>query len=537
MANIYRPPCDEGVARGAPAPAPCERRVGLWVLAASILGSSLTFIDGTAVNVALPALQAALSADLADAQWVVESYALTLSALLLAGGALGDRWGHGRIFAWGVAAFAVASVACGLAPDVRVLIAARGAQGAGAALLVPASLALLRTTFGPDERGRAIGTWAGFTAITAAAGPVLGGWLTDAVSWRAIFFLNVPLAAVVIAILLARAPADAPPDPEAPLDWPGTVLATLGLGGLVFGLVEWPRLGGSHPAVLSALAAGLALLVAFGIVQARSPHPMLPLDLFRIPMFGGANLLTLLLYAALGGALFFFPFVLVQVHGYSATEAGLALLPFVLLVFFLSRWSGGLLDRYGPRPPLVAGPLLAALGFALFAAPGVGGRYWTTFFPAVVVLGLGMAVSIAPLTTVVMSAVGARQAGLASGVNNAVSRVAGLVAVAAFGIVLSLAFERGLSTRLAELALPPDVPERIRASANRLGALEPPPGLGAQGAAAVRTAVAHAFVGGFRLVMTLAAALAAAAALTAALTLGRPAGAAETAAAAARKAA
>jgi EmrB/QacA subfamily drug resistance transporter len=487
-----------------------------WVLAATILGSSMAFIDGTAVNVALPALQADLGATVAEVQWVVEAYALFLSALLLVGGSLGDRFGRRRIFLFGIVVFALASAACGLAANTVQLIAARAVQGMAAAFMVPGSLALLSASFDETRRGKAIGTWSGYGSITAAAGPLLGGWLIDHVSWRWVFFLNLPLAVAVIAISLRAVPESRDEEAAGRIDVTGALLATLGLGGVTFGLIQSSQLGWGSPWVWGTLAGGAAALAAFLAVESRSSQPMMPLSLFRSRSFAGANLLTLFLYAALAGALFFLPFDLIQVRHYSATAAGAALLPFVLLMFTLSRWSGGLVDRYGARLPLVVGPGVTACGFALFALPGLGGSYWLTFFPAIVVLGLGMAVSVAPLTTTVMGAVEGRHAGVASGINNAVSRCAGLLAVAVAGILMVGLFGRGLDRRLQASPLPPQARTAMAAGREKLAALPIPAGLPAPVESRARAAVDQAFLDGFRGVMLTAAGLAVLASLSAA---------------------
>src|SRR6266705_589728 len=347
MATFVQPPCDEAVIRSKAAVAPCARASGPWILAATILGSSMAFIDGTVVNVALPALQRSLNATVVDVQWVVEAYSLLLSALLLMGGSLGDRYGRRRIFIVGVAIFSLASVWCGFARNIHELILARAIQGAGGALLVPGSLAIISASFREEDRGRAIGTWSGFTAITAAIGPVIGGWLIEQVSWRAIFFINLPLAVVVLVISARYVPESWDENQKERPDWVGAGLATIGLGSLVYGLIESSRLTFGDPKVLAALTVGSFFLIVFSLTEARLRNPMLPLALFRSRDFTAANLLTLLLYSALGGTLFFLPLNLIQVQGYTATAAGAALLPFILIMFLLSRWSGGLVERYG----------------------------------------------------------------------------------------------------------------------------------------------------------------------------------------------
>jgi EmrB/QacA subfamily drug resistance transporter len=485
-----------------------------WTLVATILGSSLTFIDGTVVNVALPALQADLEATITDVQWVIEAYALFLGALILVGGSLGDQFGRRRVFLMGVIVFTIASVLCGIAPSSAVLIISRALQGIGAAFLVPGSLAIISATFDDAERGRAIGTWSGFSAITTAIGPVGGGWLVDHVSWRAVFFLNVPIAIIVLLLSIRFMDESRDPSRTRQIDWSGAALAVVGLGGIVFGLLEWPPLGISQPLVVGALAIGICSLVLLVIVERTVANPMLPLALFHSRPFTLANVLTLFLYAALSVVLFLVPLNLIQVQHYTATEAGAALLPFPIIMFTLSRWSGGLIARVGSRLPLTIGPLIAALGLALYARPGIGGSYWTTFFPAVVVLALGMAVTVAPLTTTVMAAVDARHAGVASGINNAVARVAGLLAIAIFGVLLARTFEARVRPRLDHLALSPPAREALDRELSRMAGADiaQVPSIPASEQRQVRGIIDEEFVFAFRLLMIVTAGLALAAA-------------------------
>jgi len=481
---------------------------GGWILASAILGSSLAFIDGTVVNVALPSIQHGLNATVSGAQWVVESYALFLAALILLGGAAGDLYGRRLIFIIGVSLFAATSAWCGFAPDIRHLIFARALQGVGGAMLVPGSLAIISAAFPTDQRGKAIGTWSGFTGITAAIGPVLGGWLVQHLSWRWVFFINLPIAVAVIAISFLFVPESCGESANRKLDISGASLITLGLGLLVFGMIEAPGLGWRNPESWGTAAVGIAAIGLFLWREARADTPLLPLRLFRSMNFSGANLLTLLLYAALGALLFFLPYNLIQVQGYTPTQAGAANLPLILILFFLSRWAGGLVARYGAKLPLMIGPIVAACGFLLFARPGIGGNYWTTYFPAMVVLGLGMSGVVAPLTTTVMDSVSEHQAGVASGVNNAVSRVASLLSIAVLGMVAFHVFNDQLTDKLNASGLPGPMKQTVLEQRNRLTQIEAPNGLNSDQQQVLKRSIDESFLSGFRWVMCISAGLA-----------------------------
>jgi EmrB/QacA subfamily drug resistance transporter len=507
-------PCSEVLVRtGAPSAA-CATTSRPWVLAATILGSSMAFIDGTIVNVALPALQSSLHATVVDVQWVIESYGLFLSALILVGGALGDSLGRRAMFMSGVVGFAFASVGCGFSSSIQSLLIWRSVQGVAAAFLVPGSLAIISSCFDEESRGKAIGTWAGFTTITTALGPVLGGWLIEHVSWHWIFFINVPLAALALVISSWHVPESRSSDQKG-VDWLGASISTLGLAALVYGFLESSILGWAHPRVIGTLIFGVGALTLFMFVEKRVKAPMVPLKLFHSASFSGANLLTLFLYAALGIFFFLFPLNLIQIQKYSATATGAAALPMILLMFLLSRWSGGLINRYGPKIPLIVGPLIAAGAFLLFAIPDVRAPYWTAFFPAFVVLGLGMAICVAPLTTVVMNSVEQERAGTASGINNAVARVAGVLAVAVLGAVMTAAFAYSLRQSLASLNLNAAIVHHLESNLAMLGSLDAPPGVDEQTASAIRSTIAEAFVFGFRLIAGLCAVLALASAVVA----------------------
>lgn len=411
---------------------------GRWVLFAAVLGTGMAFLDSTVVNVALPALGQDLDATVSDLQWVVNAYTLTLASLILLGGSLGDRLGRRRVFLVGVVWFAVASALCGVAQDVTTLVVARALQGIGGALLTPGSLALIQASFHPDERARAIGAWSGLAGVSTAVGPLVGGYLVDAVSWRWVFLINVPLALAVVLASLRCVPESRDPSSRGAFDVPGAALAAFGLGAVTYALIEAPDRGGTSPHVLVAGAFGVASLVGFVLVEVRGRNPMLPTGIFRSAQFTAANLVTFLVYAALGGLLFLLVVQLQVSAEFSATAAGIALLPVTLLMLVLSPRAGALATRIGPRIPMSAGPAVAGVGLLMLAGIGPGARYVTDVLPGVVVFGLGLSLTVAPLTATVLGAAPTEHAGAASGVNNAVARTGGLLAVAVLPLVVGL---------------------------------------------------------------------------------------------------
>jgi EmrB/QacA subfamily drug resistance transporter len=428
---------------------------GRLILMATVLGSGMAFLDGTVVNVALPSIGRDLGADLAGLQWTVNAYALTLAGLLLIGGALGDQRGRRRVFVFGVAFFAAASLLCALAPSIETLVAARAIQGVGAALLTPGSLALLEASFHPDDRGSAIGAWSGLAGVSTAFGPFLGGWLVESVSWRLIFLINLPLAAAVVWAARAIPESSDPAARGRPLDWTGAALSACGLAGLTFALTEGPGAGWDDPLILATGLAGAAALAAFVAVEARGRHPLVPLGMFASRDFSTANAMTFVVYGALGAGLFLLPIQLQQVAGYSALAAGSALVPMTIVMLLLSTWAGRLGQRIGPRLPMSVGPIVAGVGLALLARVGEGASYAADVLPGVLVFALGMAITVAPLNVTVLSAAGADKAGVASAVNNAVARVASLLAVATIPVVAGIsgddylvprAFDEGFRT-------------------------------------------------------------------------------------------
>jgi EmrB/QacA subfamily drug resistance transporter len=486
---------------------PSERFTEVMVLLVTILGTGMVYLDQTALNVALPAIQVSLRIDVGGLQWLVDIYILTLAVLLLIGGALGDRYGRVRVFIIGMVIFVAASVAGGLAPSLGVLIAARALQGVGGALLVPGGLAIINATVAPERRGRALGTWGTFSPLVTMSGPLLGGWLVDHASWRAVFFLNVPLGLMACYIAARYVPENRDEGSPRQLDWPGVLTLMLGLGGVLFGMIEGPNYGWTNGLVIASLAVGALGLAAFVWVEWRSPAPLLPLHLFRNRTFTGINLVTLVHYMALSSIFFFLTLNLQQVQGFTAFQAGLAQLPTTVLLIVMARTAGRLTDRIGAVPLIAAGVALNFIGFLLFALPGVNANYWTSFFPAQVVFGIGLGMLVVPLTAVALGALGSQHSGIASGFNNAATRISQMLAVAVFGAVLVGGFRAGLTQRTVALDLPPSARTELLSEARNLGATQPPAGLSAEAAAATQQAIHLAFVDGFRQMMILSAAL------------------------------
>jgi EmrB/QacA subfamily drug resistance transporter len=488
---------------------------GRWILLATILASSMAFIDGSALNVALPALQADLGASGVTLLWIINSYLLMLASLILVGGSLGDQFGRKRIFIIGIVIFTTASFVCGVAPNATILILARGVQGIGGALMIPGSLAIINALFHADDRGKAVGWWSTFSTITTIGGPVIGGYLASAGLWRFVFFINVPLAMVALLVLIRHVPESRDESTSAELDIPGALLAMIGLAGLTYGSIETGRVGLSsafeNPVVIASFGGGVLAMIGFFLVEARSSHPMVPLRLFNSSTFRGANLMTFFLYAALTGTLFFFPLNLIQVQGYSAQIAGLAFTPFAVLLALLSRWSGGLVDRYGPRIPLTVGPIIVGIGFLVLSLPGLTGGvsdYWTTYFPGVIVIGIGMGITVAPLSTTVMGSVASNRSGTASGINNAVSRTAQVLATAIFGAIALVSFTRAVDLRTSDMELTAENRNALEAEALKLGDANVPESIPESQVEAVDSGIKLAFVDTFRRLAYIAAGLA-----------------------------
>jgi EmrB/QacA subfamily drug resistance transporter len=483
------------------------RRRNLFTLVATILGSTIVFLDATVVNVALPAISDDLDTGLADQQWVVEAYLLALVAMLLVGGSLGDQFGRRRTFEVGLVLFGVTSALCAIAPTSEFLIGARALQGFAGALLVPGSLAILAATFEGEARGKAVGTWTAWTGIATVIGPAGGGALIEALSWRAIFWVNVPL--VILTVLITRAYVEESRDPEADrtIDWGGIVFSALGLGGPVFALIEQPSKGWGDPLVFVPLIAGIILFAVFLLWESRYRHSMLDLSLFRIRNFAITNLETLIVYAGLIGALFFVTLFLQETAGYSPIEAGFATTPISVILFALSPWFGKVATGTGPRVPMAVGPIVGGVGLLLLTRAGADPDYVTDVLPGVIVFGLGLSATVAPLTATALNSVEERRVGVASGINNGVSRIAGLLAIAVLGAVIAGSFDSGIDEKLAGTQLSPEA-ERVVEDAKEKPLGVPETGdLAAEEADEVAAASSAASEDGFHLAMILSGAL------------------------------
>jgi EmrB/QacA subfamily drug resistance transporter len=505
------------------APAPFVRLAsakGRWIIAATAMGSGMVFLDGSVVNVALPRIQTDLGVPLSGLQWIVDAYALFLAALLLVGGAVGDAYGRKRAFLVGLTVFTLSSVACGLAPNAGVLIAARAVQGVGGAFLVPGSLAMIKATIAPQDSGRAIGLWAGLSGATTAIGPLVGGYFVAAVTWRLIFFINVPLALVTLYAAVVHVPETRDTRASKRLDWLGATATVLGLGGVTFGLIQGPVNGWTSPLVLAALMGGSLALAIFPFLELRASHPMVPLNLFRSSNFTGCNIATLGVYFSFSGLFLFLVLKLQQVESYSPFEAGAALLPVTLLLLVLSPRVGGLIGRFGARLLMTLGASIIALSFLLISLPGRSESYWTVLLPPILVLAIGMCLFITPLTTTVMGAVPPDTVGVASGINNAVSRVAGLLAVAVLGVVVVTAFQSSLQGKLDGMGLTARARSSLISNATRLAEDPIPRGLSPNQRRAVHNAIKDSYVDGFRWAMLTCMVLCALSAVVSALMIG-----------------
>lgn len=497
-------------------PTPQNAQQKRWVLTCAVLASTMAFVDESIVNVALPRMEADLHTSLSAMQWVINAYTLSMSALLLIGGAAGDRFGRRLIFMIGVSVFTLASITCGLAPNVVALIAARALQGVGAAFLIPCGLALISAVYDEKERGAAIGVWSGASAVAAGVAPILGGWIVDQSSWRAIFLINPILAIPTLWIAVRYLTESRETEAPGALDWRGALAIFLGLGAVVYGLIAAAAHGWSDPSVAGPVVAGTLLLCMFVWIEKHSAAPMMPLALFGSRQFAGVNLLTLLLYGALGGTFFFVPFLIIQVQGYSAAAAGAIFVPFALILGALSKWSGHLMDRVGARLPLITGPTIAGVALLLFAILSSDGRYWSFLLP-MVVLALGMALTISPLTTTVLNAVREDQTGVASGINNAAASVASLLVIAVMGTVALRVLDLELDVHLQRVQPSAEVRREVDAARGGFVMPRPAPQLDAAGRASLQQISKDSFVETIHIVLLVMAALAFASGLIAVL--------------------
>lgn len=491
---------------------------GKWIMASVILASAMAFIDSVALNVVLPSLQKEFNATGTDLFWLLNSYLLMLAALVLPGGSLGDKLGRKKIFMTGIALFMLASTACGFAPTVKYLIAFRAIQGIGGALMIPGSLSIITTSFSTNERGKAIGTWSAITTMVTIGGPILGGAFADAGLWRMIFFINVPIGIASLVILWFKVPESSDEETGHSLDYPGAIATIIGLALLTFGFLRIPEIGFNNWQVPLSLGAGLFSLIIFVIIESKSRYPMMPLQLFSNKTFSGANLLTFFLYAALFSGILFLTLNMVQIQRYSQLQAGMTLLPFTILLILISRWSGGLVDRYGPRLFLIGGPALAGVGLLLlsFVKQTNGpSEYWTSYFPGIVIFGLGMSFTVTPLTTTVMGAVANHYSGTASGINNAITRISNVFSNAIIGALAILFFTGYLNHAVKEIPLKEESQIQVIAQAVNLGDAKVPPVVENKNKIKVEQAYKEGFINSYVKVMRICAMLAEVAALMA----------------------
>ena len=499
---------------------PLSGAAGKWIMVSAIMASAMAFIDGTALNVVLPAIQKSMHASGTDLFWILNAYLLMLAALILIGGSLGDKLGRKKVFVTGVFIFIAGSAACGVAADVTLLIIFRMIQGIGGALMIPGSLSLISSSIDEKERGKAIGTWSSFTTVVTIGGPILGGALADAGYWRYIFFINVPIGIAAMLILWKKVKDNRDEDSVHKMDFTGAIAIALGLAAFTFGFLRIPAIGFNNWQIYTALGIGLLLLITFVLIEQKSSHPMMPLTLFSNLTFSGANLLTFFLYAGLGAGMLFLSLNLVQVQGYSQLESGLTFLPFTLLMISIARFAGGLADKHGPRLLLIAGPAIAGLGLLLLSFVGQTAgpsAYFTTFFPGILLFGLGMSFTVAPLTTAVMGAVSDHYAGTASGVNNALSRIAGVFANAIFGALAVLFFSGSLQQNLGAVSINKETKQAIMQQAVELGNAKVPDAVGADNKPEIETLYHTAFISAYKKIMLISAILAFSGALMSAI--------------------
>jgi len=489
---------------------PLKSPTGKWTLASTIIASAMAFIDGTALNVVLPTLQNDLNADGSDLFWVLNSYLLMLAALIIIGGSLGDKLGRVKVFKVGIAIFTIGSILCGLAPNILSLIIFRAIQGIGGAFMIPGSLAIISATFASEEKGKAIGSWSAITTVVTVCGPVLGGALADLGLWRFIFFINIPLGLASYLILHFNVPESKEPG-DTKIDWTGAIVLTVSLAALTYGFLGMPEWGYSHWVIICSLSLGLITLIAFIFIEKRVKNPMVPLSLFKNSTFSGVNLLSFFLYAGLGAMMLFLSLNIIQIQGYSQLQAGLTFLPFSFLMITIARYMGGATDKYGARPFLIFGPFLTGVGMLWLANIGLTNGpsdYWTTYFPPFLVFAIGMSITVVPLTTAVMSSVSETKSGIASGINNSVTRISGTFINAILGAFAVLFYINFIELDLSTTSFTPTEKEMILKEGLKLGDAKVPNDFTEKPACLIGEIYKSSFIKVYRLVGILSASLA-----------------------------